>query len=148
MATFEINVEGLTELRARLTAAAGRLDSETHTATSAAAAVAEKAVKEQLRQSSHQKGTVTPADPGQPPSLITGNLMRSVAINGPTGRAGAYKAEIGPTAVYGRIQELGGNTGRGHRTHLPRRPYVQPAWAEAAPEVTTTYLAAWSRVFE
>lgn len=148
MATFEINVNGLGQLQERLTAAAGRIDVQTKDAMHAAASLVEIAVKNKLRESSHPRRTVTPSAPGSPPSLISGNLMRSIAVKGPTGAAGAYRAEIGPTAIYGRIQELGGNTGRGHRTHLPARPYVMPAWESAAPEVGAAFVTAWSHIFE
>lgn len=148
MPAFEINVTGLAGLQERLAAAAGRIDVETKAATTAAGAIVETAIKNQLRTSSHPKRTPTPSAPGDPPSLVSGNLMRSITVHGPTGGLGTYTSQIGPTAIYGRIQELGGTTGRGHRTHLPPRPYVDPAWSLAAPEVATTYLTAWSRIFE
>lgn len=148
MPAFEINVTGLPALRERLLAAAARIDVETKVATTAAGAIVETAIKEQLRTTSHPKRTLTPSAPGQPPSLISGNLMRSIIVRGPTGAGGVYAAQIGPTAIYGRIQELGGTTGRGHRTLLPSRPYVAPAWQQASPEVAATFLTAWSRIFE
>lgn len=148
MATFEIKMAGLDEARARLTTAAARLDSATKSATVAAASTVQIAILNELRKSSHQKGTVTPAAPGQPPSLITGTLLRSIVLKGPVGSAGVYTAEIGPSAVYGRIQELGGDTGRGHRTHLPARPYVAPAWAKVSAEIPEIYTSAWAWAFE
>lgn len=39
-------------------------------------------------------------------------------------------ARVAPTAVYSRIQELGGISGKGHRSKLPPRPYVAPSIAE------------------
>lgn len=144
MPSFEIKISGLGELQARLAAAAARLDENTKTATVAASALVETAIKDQLRKTSHTKRTRTPAAPGMPPSLISGNLMRSIAVRGPTGGMGVYGAEIGPTAIYGRIQDLGGTTGRGHRTHLPARPYVRPGWEHVQPAVAELYLAAWT----
>ena len=142
--SFEIKISGLDQLQARLAAVAERLDENTRTATVTASALVENAIKDQLRKTSHRKGTPTPASPGMPPSLITGNLMRSIAVRGPTGDMGVYGAEIGPTAIYGRIQDMGGTTGRGHRTHLPARPYVLPGWNQTAHAVSEVYLGAWT----
>jgi phage gpG-like protein len=58
---------------------------------------------------------------------VTGTLRRSITVKGPHPLGlGRWEAQIGPTAVYGRIQELGGVTGRGGATVLPARPYVAP----------------------
>ena len=148
MAGIEIHVDGIGEVQAALTAAVARLDAATRVATVAAASLAEAATKDQLRKSSHQRGTPTPADPGQPPALVSGNLMRSIAVKGPSGGGGLYTAAIGPTAVYGRIQELGGATGRNHATNLPPRPYVEPARKQVEPAIEATYIAAWRAVLE
>jgi phage gpG-like protein len=145
---FEINISGLAQLQERLAAAAGKIDVVTREATVVAASLAETAIKDQLRKSSHQKRTPTPSSPGSPPSLISGNLMRSIAVDGPSSSLGVHRAQIGPTAIYGRIQELGGATGRGHRTQLPARPYVAPAWQAVEPAVAAAYVTAWSRIFE
>ncbi len=80
--------------------------------------------KKTLTTSSHRPGTPTPSRPGEPPSLITGTLRRSmktvpaVAIS-----ESAWKSQVGPTAIYSRIQELGGDTGW---SVLPPRPYLAP----------------------
>ncbi|HWD02737.1 MAG TPA: hypothetical protein VG674_09820 [Amycolatopsis sp.] len=146
-ASFEVHLSGADELTAALAAAVARMDTVTREATTTAASLVEIAVKDKLRQSSHRRRTPTPSSPGQPPSLVTGNLMRSIAVRGPTGGLGVWGASIGPTAIYGRIQELGGMTGRGHHTHLPPRPYVDPAARETFPIVESTYLAAWAKIF-
>jgi phage gpG-like protein len=98
-------------------------------AASAAAAVIDRGIKLELSRSSHPKGTKTPASPGEPPSLITGRLRQSVRMTRlrQTG-AGQWTANVAPTTVYARIQELGGHAGKGHRSHLPPRPYVKPAF--------------------
>lgn len=84
--------------------------------------------QKKLTSSSHKKGTPTPSQPGEPPSLVTGQLRRSIRVDHPNrGGEGIWSTRIGPTAVYGRIQELGGVTGRGHATTLPARPYLAPA---------------------
>lgn len=120
--------EGVPEFEAALTAKVAEMNAAARGAVTSGVHLIELRTKENLARTSHQRGTPTPAAPGQPPSLIDGTLRRSVKVKGPS-REGAdgWKAEIGPTAVYGRIQELGGMTGRGHRTRLPARPYLGPA---------------------
>jgi phage gpG-like protein len=92
-------------------------------------AVGERAIKAELSRSSHPAGTKTPSQGGvDPPSLISGRLRGSVRRTRlyPSGPY-QWTARVAPTTVYARIQELGGWTGRGHRSHLPPRPYVRPA---------------------
>lgn len=75
---------------------------------------------------SHSRGTPTPEPPGNPPSVITGTLRRSIAVDGPIRLGfGSYEAQVGPTAVYARVQELGGGPSR-----LPSRPYLKPAFEQ------------------
>jgi phage gpG-like protein len=102
-------------------------------AAEAMAAVGERAIKQELATSSHDRGTPTPSGPGEPPSLVSGQLRRSVRMTKieKTG-AWAWTAHVAPTTVYARIQELGGWAGRGHRSHLPPRPYVKPAVLKSA----------------
>ena len=45
---------------------------------------------------------------------------------------GQWTARVAPTTVYARIQELGGQAGRGHQSALPPRPYVSPAVTKSA----------------
>lgn len=143
----ELHVTGLDELRTALLTAVGRADELTRVATVAGLAEIDRSIKEQLRKTSHQKGTRTPSAPGDPPSLITGNLMRSMALRGPVGGDGRYSGAVGPTSVYSRIQELGGLCGRGRRVRLPARPYVKPGLVEAIPKVHAEFIEAWSGIF-
>lgn len=89
----------------------------------AMAAVAMREVQRQLGLTEHSLRTPTPSAPGEPPSLVTGQLRRSVVMK-PKGRA---HVQVGATTVYARIQELGGDAGRNHASHLPPRPYLAPA---------------------
>lgn len=86
-----------------------------------------------LTLKSHPPGTPTPSRPGEPPAKISGDLHRSVHSTH-VERTGMWEwqARARPTnpPIYGRIQELGGVCGRGHRTHLPPRPYASRALAE------------------
>lgn len=100
-----------------------------------------------LRMRMHPPGTPTPSPPGEPPAKISGDLLRSV-VGSPVERTGewTWRAWVGPTSVYGRIQELGGVSGRGHRTHLPPRPYLSRAVTElhAAGFYRDTFITYWS----
>ncbi|MEV0090470.1 HK97 gp10 family phage protein [Streptomyces sp. NPDC050738] len=140
-----VQITGLSELHGALSAMDSAIQKATRVATAHAAHLAEGAIKRMLTTSSHPKGTPTPSAPGDPPSLVTGTLRRSIKVVGPVpvGR-GTWMAEIGPTAVYGRIQELGGTAGRG--AELPPRPYVAPAYDQlvAGGVIGRTYYAAWA----
>lgn len=94
----------------------------------------ERAAKGQLRRTSHRRGEPTPSGPGDPPSKVSGTLARGVRVEAARMLAkGVWRARVGPTSIYARIQALGGQTGRSGTTTLPARPYVAPAWAEVVP---------------
>jgi len=137
-----------TEAVALLTAKTVALDHATREGVLLMAHRTEAATKRTLATSSHGRRTPTPSNPGEPPSMISGNLMRSIAVQGPVGLAGAWEASVGPTAVYGRIQELGGRTGRGHRTTLPPRPYLEPSWESVRVELVAIMAGVWRRALE
>lgn len=119
-----IAVTGSDELAAALERLAEAGQSVARPAAEAMAAVAERAVKQELSASSHPRGTPTPSLPGEAPSLVTGQLRRSVRRTRSEGAGSHWEAHVAPTTVYARIQELGGSAGRGHRSRLPARPYV------------------------
>lgn len=99
-------------------------------ATPAAEAMGEVVAKEaraQLSKSSHAAGTPTPAPPGEPPAMVTGRLAGSLAVK----VLGEGVVQVGATAPYARIQELGGTAGPGYSTQVPSRPYLIPAWEAA-----------------
>ncbi len=72
-------------------------------------------------------GGPPPSAPGTPPARRSGHLQNSVTVVPATGGAGIAEAQAGNSAVYARIHEYGGDTGRGHATHLPPRPYIAPS---------------------
>lgn len=115
-------------------------DEAQKTALTQSALVVERAAKLQLTKSGrHAPGTPTPSAPGSPPAIITGTLRASVRAFPPDRDGfGNYRAMIGPTVVYGRIQELGGG-------NLPARPYMQPAMRESVDEVRSTYVEVLGR---
>lgn len=106
---------------------------------------AEAAVKQELARKGHDRGTPTPSAPGEPPARVSGDLLRHIKVQSPTGAAGTYTAAVGPTMVYGRIQELGGVAGRGHHITLPARPYMAPALTASKMDIQAIMLGAWRR---
>lgn len=144
---IRVEVEGVPAWRAGLRRLLVDLDSATRKTTGDGALLVERAAKLILRTYTHPAGTPTPSPPGSPPALVTGFLARSVETR-PARPAGLYAwaAEAGPTAVYARIQELGGVTGRGHRVRLPARPYMRPVHAAVAGRIRDLYVKRWAGV--
>jgi phage gpG-like protein len=62
-------------------------------------------------------------------NVRTGKLRSSWANPGAITQriTGGWRMTIGSDVVYARIHELGGMAGRGHKTRIPRRPYMRPA---------------------
>jgi hypothetical protein len=86
----------------------------------------------------HPFGTPTGSIPPAPPWRVSGLMSRQVKTFGPF-LIGiirpSWQGKVGPDVVYGRIHELGGWTGAGHRTYLPPRPSLGPAWRIVRPTV-------------
>lgn len=95
----------------------------------------------------HPPGTRTGSVPPAPPWAISGHLAERIEVDPDVGarrvRTWRWSGRVGPTAAYARIHELGGRTGRGHRTVLPPRPHLQPAWALVRPTMRHTFRRAW-----
>lgn len=90
----------------------------------------------------HRPGTKTGSVPPAPPWRIWGAFMREVKVFGPTLFGVVrprWEGKVGSTVVYSRIHELGGWTGAGHRTYLPPRPSLRPAWLIVMPTVRPTF---------
>lgn len=56
----------------------------------------------------------------------TSALRNSFRIESRTSGQGAV-AEVGPHVIYARIQEFGGHTGRGHKTYINGKHYLERA---------------------
>lgn len=143
-----IQVEGVTEYKGALRAMLARLDVATRSATREAAETMQSRIRDKLHETEHPPHTPTVSQPGMPPSWVTGRLSDSVKIEGPyLESARRWTCRVGPTAVYGRIQELGGHSGR-PRVYLPPRPYVGPVSLELSLSggVRRSYLVRWERV--
>jgi phage gpG-like protein len=105
-----------------------RLPHAGQAAAKAMGALMVRATQEELSRGAHPKGT--PGSPaGTPPWVVRGSMRRSVKAGPVTGGGNRWETTVGATVVYARIHELGGDTGRGHRTHLEPRPYLRPALA-------------------
>lgn len=138
----EFHLLGVSDFKGAIDAAIARQLAATRVAVGKGAHLIEEKTKAALSESSHPKGTPTPSAPGEPPSLISGTLRRSVRVVGPSSIGKGFTASIGPTAVYGRIQELGGIAGRGSR--LPARPSLSVGVKDAGPELHSLFQEAWS----
>lgn len=131
-------LDGLDAMLSALDGLGERVEAATPGGLTKAAHHVEAMVKLELSRTSHPRGTPTPSPPGSPPSLISGALRRSIQVEGPrpTG-GGRWTAQIGPTIIYGRIQELGGG-------HLPARPYMRPGLIQALPGIQSFMQDAWA----
>lgn len=106
----------------------------------------ESAVKTLLSLRPHPPRTPSPATPGSPVGLISGHLMRSVRVDGPWQRSlTTVEGSVGPTAVYARIHELSGFSGKGHRTYIPMRPYWRPSVDALLSQVHQGYADRWAQ---
>jgi hypothetical protein len=84
-----------------------------------------------------------PASPrGEPPARRSGDLQGSVQQR-TLETAGGYQQRVYPSIVYARIHELSGWAGKGHRSFLPKRPYVQPSIDEFTPDFRPIMIDAW-----
>ena len=136
-----ILLQGMGEFVTALKAASTAVDLATRAATATAAHLVEAQIKTSLARATHPKGTPTPSQPGSPPALVSGRLRNSVRVDGPVKIApGTWQAQIGPTAVYGRVQELGGGP-----VPLPSRPYAKPSLeqVQSSGQLGAVYRATW-----
>jgi HK97 gp10 family phage protein len=132
----DILITGTDQFGSAMTAMVLKVDIATKVATGAAADLLRTTMVKKLSEKSHPPGTPTPSAPGEPPAWVSGRLARSVERDEPREKGfGNYAASVGPDTEYARIQEEGGETGRGHATHLPARPYLAPSVAESAPRM-------------
>ena len=139
-----IIMTGVAEFRRALDEMVARASAAAATAVTTGGHLIEAEAKRQLGLQSHKRGTQTPSAPGEPPALVSGTLRRSIKVTapepkGPTG----WTISVGPSAIYGRIQELGGDVWNG--AVLPPRPYMQPALDKLVSDGTLAacYADAW-----
>lgn len=140
----EVHLAGLAEFDASVDAMVAAVAAVTGPATAKAAHLVEDRVKRDLKRKAHKKGEPTNAAPGEPPATVTGTLARSEQVEGPEEVGfGHYVAAVGPTVIYGRIQELGGTAGRGAK--LPARPSLFPAVEASEADIRAIAEAEWAK---
>lgn len=143
MGDINLQVTGADDLAAALDQVKRRVHQATRRAVTTAMGQVHEQTQVLLSLTSHPPGTPTPSPPGAPPSRVTGHLLGSLSPTGPIDSGGSVTGRLGPTAVYARIQELGGVTGAGHRTRLPPRPYLRPAYRLVRGRISRTFADAW-----
>jgi phage gpG-like protein len=90
----------------------------------------------------HKPNERTMSRPGEPPEVVSGPLRRSIKSDPVTLNGFVAHGSVYPTAVYARIQELGGSTG--HST-LPARPFMAPAHDKSLPKMREIAEEEWAK---
>lgn len=144
-------VRGGRDYDAALDALYHRVERSTYRAVAEGVHLVERVGKRKLRTYTHPEGTPTTSPPGQPPAMVTGNLIRSWRST--PARAGrkpnTVVARTGPTAVYARAQDRGATIHNafgvpGLTVTLPPRPYVEPAATDAIPGIRRIFVRRWT----
>lgn len=138
-----IDVGGVGEWAAAIDGIEQRLTSATRRATADGLKLLERRTHGRLSRYYHPPNTPTPSPPGEPPARISGHLRGSLKPTGPYPVDGGFSGRLGPTAVYSRIQELGGRAGRNHSVTLSPRPYLAPTVRDARNDLRQQYIDAW-----
>lgn len=148
----DMDVDGVDEWSAALDAMLERVGKATDVTVDAGLALIQRGAQQNLTYFTHPRGTPTPSAPGDPPALISGALRRSIKARRTRKGPDVFEGRVGPTIIYGRIQELGGRLGRNPRHamwrspgSLPPRPYLRPAAFNAAPKIRKLFVEAWTR---
>jgi len=135
------SMSGFEALKAKMRQILGKVEAATPAGIQRAGFEVQREAQRLLALTSHPPGTPTPSAPGQPPSLVSGALRRSITTGTVERRADGWAIDVGPTIVYGRIQEFGGVAGNGAR--LPARPYMRPAWAILPDRISSIMEDVW-----
>lgn len=144
-----ILLSGVGEFGRALDAYIARASAASKKAVTDAAHFIEAEAKAELGTYSHKRGTPTPSPIGHPPAVVSGTLRRSIRVTDVEAiSVTGWTASVGPSAIYGRIQELGGFTGA-YDSYLPARPYMQPAFelATHSGALLAIYTTAWRAAF-
>src|SRR5215472_3076113 len=121
---MRFEVRGVDRSIAQMQEIAARLLTSTGKSVDYGTTLIQVEAQRQLTRYSHPPGTPTPAPPGGPPALVSGTLRRSIKARRPKQVSpGRIQGLVGPTVVYGPIQERGG-------TIYPHGQYLR--WFDAA----------------
>lgn len=147
----QFHVDGADEWKDAAHAILERVRAATDGAVDDGLALIQQGAQQNLTYFTHPAGTPTPSAPGDPPALISGALRRSIKTRRTKDGPNVFEGHVGPTIIYGRIQELGGRLGHNPRhgmwrrpAFLPPRPYLRPAAFNAAPKIRKLLVKAWS----
>lgn len=142
-----VSVQGADKLDAAFDRMAQRVRSATRAGAKDSIRLVQRRAFVQLSRYSHPPNTPTPSPPGEPPARISGFLRGGLSPTGPYPTGSGFAGKLGPTAVYSRIQELGGQAGRGHRSTLPPRPYMRPTRTQVLADgsLRRAFVGAWRR---
>lgn len=91
----------------------------------------------------------SPDDAG-PLRIVTGRLARGLTGARKGGQnpesiyrfetsPGEYRLTFGTRVPYAAIHEFGGMAGRGHKVHIPGRPYLGPALQDETPTIVNLF---------
>lgn len=134
---------GFEALKEKMRQILGRVEGATAEGVQRAGFEVQREAQRLLALTSHAPGTPTPSAPGEPPSLISGALRRSITVEPPEHTSEGWSIRVGPTIVYGRVQELGGGP-----SNLPARPYMRPAWAILPDKIANIMEDAWRNAID
>ncbi len=156
-------VRGVDAFNDRLAELAQRMDRATDVGVDDGLTLVQEEATRLLTEKTHPPGTPTPSVAPEPPALISGALRRSIRARRDPSSGGVHRGRIGPTIVYGRIQELGGTivpkvakqlswlTAEGWRhamsVRLPARPYMKPAVTTSRPRVRSRFVELWRQAW-
>lgn len=160
MAEIKVTFSGLPDLLTAIESMKTRIDAATGRATSQGGQSIVNEAKANFI-GSHPVGF--PHVGGPTPNVVTGNLKRSIRTQTlqPLGQ-GKYRITAGPTAIYGRIIELGGTitpkdahmlswigaSGRrvfAKKVVIPPYPYFRPGYLTALSKMNEIFTSAWRK---
>lgn len=133
MATVEVSA---------FTAALQAWGERTHAATKSGVQDAGTQLKGEIQAVLRQREYPPASPPGTPPAVRSGDLADSVQQR-TVELDGGYQERVYPSTVYARIHELSGWAGKGHKSFLPKRPYVQPTLDRFADDLRPIMIEAW-----
>ncbi len=107
----------------------------------------EARMKDNASQGAHARGTATPATPGGGPSVVSGDLRRSITHTPVESVGGLLQTRVGPAstphsdsaATSGEIGRYLERDGRGSN----RYPFVEPAHNDTVAEAGPIFKATW-----